>query len=205
MARIIVVRHGETEWNREEKFRGRADLALTERGWRQARAMAERLAQWPVAAIHASPLRRAMMTAQAQAQHLGLPVEEVPGLVDIDYGQWQGLSPQEVSQRFPQLYGQWLATPHLVQIPGGESLAQVRERAWRALHEIIAQWREETVAVVSHMVVCRLLLCAALGLEDSHFWQLEQDVGAINIVETRNELLTVTLINDTCHLKGLAL
>ena len=202
MARIILIRHGETEWNREERFRGRADLALTELGMRQAGAIAVKLAQWPVAAIYSSPLRRAMMTAQAQAQHLGVSVEVLPGLADIDYGKWQGLTPLEASQSFPESYGRWLEAPHLVQIPGGDSLAQVRERAWRALHDVVAQWRQETVAMVSHMVVCRLLLCAALGLDDSHFWQVEQDVGAINVLETRNELLTVTLINDTCHLKG---
>ncbi len=104
MTQIILVRHGQTEWNRVERFRGRANLDLNEVGIRQAEATAERVARWTVAAIYSSPLPRAKTTAQILARRLGLEVELLPGLIDIDYGQWQGLSPDEAAVRDSTLY-----------------------------------------------------------------------------------------------------
>ncbi len=93
MTRFILVRHGQTEWNRVERFRGRADLALNETGIRQAEAVAERLSRWQVATVYTSPLQRASVTAQTLASHLGLAVQPLDALIDIDFGRWQGLWP----------------------------------------------------------------------------------------------------------------
>ena len=206
MTRIILVRHGETEWNKAgaEKFRGREDIELNEIGVRQAKAAAERITSWPVSAFYSSPLKRALTTAKILAMPFCLSVESLEGLVDIDYGNWQGLPYQEVSERYKQLYNQWLQRPHEFTFPGGESLQDVRVRATAALEKVLGQHEEETIVLVSHQVVCKVLICSLLGLDNSHFWQVEQDVCAINVFEARNGRLTVTAINDTCHLESLS-
>jgi len=203
VARIILVRHGQTQWNREERFRGRADLALTELGLRQARATAERLARMGVSQIYSSPLRRALETARIIGQRLGIPAQPLEELIDIDFGDWQGLSPQEARERDGELYHLWSVSPHRVKFPGGESLGNVRQRVSQALEKVVAEHPEETVVLVSHMVACRVMICAVLGIDNSHFWQIGQDVCAINIFETRGDGLALRLLNDTCHLQGL--
>ncbi|MFQ5925719.1 MAG: histidine phosphatase family protein, partial [Dehalococcoidia bacterium] len=104
MTRIILIRHGQTEWNRGERFRGRVDIGLDETGMRQAEAAAERIARWGVAAIYSSPLKRATVTAQIIASRLHLPVEPVDGINDMDFGIWQGLSIGEARSRYPELF-----------------------------------------------------------------------------------------------------
>jgi broad specificity phosphatase PhoE len=199
--RFILVRHGRTAWNREVRFRGREDLPLDEAGLEQAEAAGRRIAAtWSVSAVYTSPLLRARQTAQAIAQNLGLAPQPLEGLLDLDYGRWQGLSPQEVEQRYGDLYPAWLRSPQTVRFPGGESLAQVRERALAAVLELARRHPGETVVLVGHQAVNKVLLCAVLGLDDSHFWRIEQDTGAINVFEYRGGTFVVTLLNDTCHL-----
>ena len=201
MTRIVLLRHGQTEWNRVERFRGRANLALDEVGLAQAEAAAAHIVGWQPVALYSSPLRRAVMTAQALAQRLTLPITPLEGLVDIDYGLWQGLSPEEAAERDPHRYRQWLEAPHLVRFPQGESLDEVRSRALAALDEVMARHRDQIAVMVSHKVVCKVLLCAVLGLDNSHFWQVEQDVCALNLIEVSERGRAVALLNDTCHLQ----
>ena len=220
--RFILVRHGRTAWNREVRFRGREDLPLDEVGLKQAEAAGRRIAAtWSVSAVYTSPLRRARQTAQAIAKALGLTPQPLEGLLDLDYGRWQGLSPQEVEERDGDLYAAWLRSPLTVQFPGGESLAQVRERALAAVLELARRHPGETVVLVGHQAVNKVLLGAVLtgahagpgwsqaqgpgsaghpGLDDSLFWRIEQDTGAINVFEYREGTFVVTLLNDTCHL-----
>ena len=202
MTRIILVRHGQTEWNRAERFRGRADLPLNGVGLAQAEATARRIAAaWPASAVYSSPLKRAMETAKIIAEVLDLAVQPLAGLMDIDYGEWQGLSPDEVAERYGDLYARWLEEPHLVRIPRGESLGEVRERAMAALEGVIARHSGQTVVLVSHQVVNKVLLCAVLGLDDSHFWHIGQENGAINVFEHCGRGFVISLLNDTCHLR----
>lgn len=204
MARFILVRHGQTAWNRKERFRGRADLLLNATGLKQAYAAAVYLRDRDIAEIYSSPLKRTLETAKVIAIQKGLPVHPLEGLIDIDFGDWQGLTADEAAKRDGDLYKTWLERPHEVRFPGGEGLADVRERVTAAAAELAARHPEETVILVSHMVVCRVLLCAMLGLDNSHYWQVGQDVCAINIFEIRDGASTVSLINETCHLKDLA-
>jgi len=202
LTRLIVVRHGRTEWNRVERFRGRADIKLDEVGIKQAEAAAARIAEWQVSAVYSSPLRRASTTAEILARPLGLEVTLLPGIIDIDYGEWQGLSPAGAAAKDGGLYSKWLESPHKVKFPGGESLAEVRERAASAVDGLIAQHPKETVVLVSHKVVCQILILSLLGLNNSHFWQITQDVCAVNLFEVRGGVPSALSLNDTCHLKG---
>jgi len=207
MTRIILVRHGQTAWNvgassaEGERFRGRIDLPLNEKGYAQAQALAGRLADEPIAAIYASPLQRAMETARPTARRLGLSVQPLGGIIDINYGEWQEHSHSEVSRLYPALYRQWLREPHLVRPPGGESLEEVRDRAMAALYHVIARHQDQIALVVAHQVVNKVLVCAMLGLDDSYFWRIRQDNGCLNIFDYQEGVFTAVLINDTCHLK----
>jgi len=204
LTRLIIVRHGQTAWNEGEgeRLRGRADLDLDEVGLRQAAAVATRLTKWVVAAVYSSPLRRAVRTAEVLAKPRGLQVQPLEGLIDIDYGRWQGLSLREAEADDPELYTLWLDNPHLVTFPGGEGLGQIRSRATAAVETVVSRHPEQTVVLVSHKVVCKILLCVLLGLDDSRFWQIHQGLCAINVVEMEKDSPLIVLLNDTCHLKG---
>ena len=203
MVRLIIVRHGQTEWNRVERFRGRADIELDEFGKKQAEAAAKRIGEWPISAIYSSPLKRALTTAEIMAGPLGLEVQPMSGIIDIDYGEWQGLSTEDVVDRDGHLYSQWIESPDKVKFPGGESFAEVRKRAASAVEELIKRHEKETVALVSHKVICQVLILSLLGLDSSCFWQITQDVCAMNLFEVRGGIPSALFINDTCHLEGL--
>ncbi len=206
MTRIVLVRHGRTAWNREARFRGQADVELDELGLKQAEATGRYLAaRWPVVAVYASPLLRTMQTAEAIARAQGLVARPLGGLLDIDFGEWQGHLVTEVAQRYPALYRAWMEAPHTVRFPGGGSLADVRSRVVAALDDVIARHTGEAVALVSHTVVNRVLLCAVIGLGNDHFWRLGQDTCAVNVFEAGQDgAFTIVLLNDTCHLQGLS-
>ncbi|MEK7847284.1 MAG: histidine phosphatase family protein [Chloroflexota bacterium] len=202
MGLLAIVRHGETEWNRVERLRGRADLDLNPTGVKQAQAAARHLARWHPVAVYSSPLRRAWHTGQIIAETLSLPLHPLDGLMDIDYGQWQGLSPDEAARRDGDLYRLWQDSPHLVKFPGGEGLAEVRARAEAALDHILDRHPQEPVVAVAHKVVCQMMVLALMSLDNSRFWQVAQDVAAINLFDLRRPYPAAMLINDTCHLKG---
>jgi broad specificity phosphatase PhoE len=204
MTRFILVRHGQTEWNRNERFRGRVDIPLNETGLAQAEATGRRVAEeWQPTAIYTSPLSRSVKTAEAIARHYGLPVQVHPGLVDIDYGDWQGLSPEEARQRWPEQIETWYNQPEKAQIPGGESLEVLRKRAMQTVSELAKQHGNETVVLVGHTVINRIILLGVLGLGNEKFWRIKQEPCAINVFEMEEGEFTLVSMNDTCHLKDL--
>jgi probable phosphoglycerate mutase len=205
MTRIVLVRHGQTTWNKEARFRGQAEVPLNEFGVRQAKATGRYVAaRWSVAAVYASPMGRTMQTAEAIAHAQGLTAQPLDGLLDINFGEWQGVLGKEVAERYPDLYRAWVEAPHTVQLPGGESLDIVRGRVVAALDDKVAQHRDETIVFVSHTVVNRVLLCVALGWGNDRFWRLGQAICAVNAFDVADDgSFTIQLLNDTCHLQDL--
>lgn len=203
MADIVLIRHGSTAWNEQERFRGLAEIELSETGKQQAIATAERIASLPVSEIYTSPIGRALETARIIASPLNLKVKSLPALGDINFGELQGLSFPEAEAKYSKIYSQWQHSPQLVKFPGGESLTEVRIRASNALDEIIQTLTEETVVLVSHRVVIGLLIAHYLGLEDSQFRQIEQKPCAINIFQKQKNHFYAILLNETCHLRNL--
>lgn len=184
-----------------ERFRGRTDLELDEVGIKQAEATAERLLEWPVSAVYCSPLKRTVTTANIIAQRLHLEVKPLSGIIDISFGEWHGLSPEEAAEKDGSLFTMWQKSPHLVKFPGGESLDEVRQRAGAAVDGLVKLHYEGTIALVSHRVVCQILILHLLGLDNSRFWQIGQDVCAVNLFEVKDGIPYARLLNDTCHLK----
>jgi broad specificity phosphatase PhoE len=202
MTTVYLVRHGQTAWNREEVFRGRADIALNETGREEALLAGQYLKRVAVNAIYSSPLSRAVETAEVIARYQDKKVLISDGLIDIDFGQWQGVSHEVVMERYGELYRQWKDNPHMVRFPGGETLEEVRERALRAVDEILLEHSDETLVMVSHRVVNKTLVCGLLGLDNSHFWKIGQDTACINVLEF-GEGFTLRCLNDTSHLAAI--
>ena len=204
MTRFILVRHGQTEWNRVERFRGRADIPLNEAGLAQARAAARRVAdEWRPVNVYSSPLSRAVKTAEAIAGLFDLQVQVYPGLVDIDYGQWQALTPEEARTRWPQEVDAWYSSPQAARIPGGETLDDLRQRGMSAVEELDKVHQGQTIVLVGHTVINRVLLLGVLGLGNNRFWRLGQEPCAINVFERDGADFTLITLNETGHLRGL--
>jgi broad specificity phosphatase PhoE len=207
MMRIILIRHGHTAWNvsegRGQRFRGTVDLPLADNGLAQARTTACRLAGSHLTAVYSSPLQRAARTAQILAEPHGLAVQSMPGLGSMDYGDWAGLLRADVARRWPDLYRQWRTDPFSVQIPGGDSLTDLRDRAVGAVREILARHTDgETIVIVSHQVVTKTLICTLMGLPNPAHWHVRQDLCNLTCFDydaTSDEFILVRL-NDACHL-----
>jgi broad specificity phosphatase PhoE len=203
LTRFFLIRHGQTGWNKEARFRGRVDIELDEAGMRQAEAVADRLAQCGAAAIYSSPLKRALMTAEPIARRVGLEVSPLEGINDMNFGVWQGRSVDEVREQDKELFEIWRQDPDRVRIPGGETLEEVRNRVAAVVDDLAARYDDGTVLLVTHRVVCKVLLCHLLGLDNSHFWQIAQDTAALSAFQITRGWSTVSLVNDTCHSRGL--
>jgi probable phosphoglycerate mutase len=201
---FILVRHGQTEWNRVERFRGHLDVPLNATGLAQAEATGKRVAaEWHPTVIYSSPLSRALRTAEAIAKHFAISVQVHPGLVDIDYGEWHGLTPDEARQRWYEQVENWYHHPELACIPGGETLTDLRARLMRAISELTVQHAGQTILLVGHTVVNRIILLGVLGLGNDRFWRIKQDTCAINVFEAEQGDYTLWSLNDVCHLRGL--
>ncbi len=201
MARVILVRHGETDWNREEVFRGRIDIKLNLEGHKQAEMVGLTLKDYKIEAVYSSPLKRAVETAFHISKLHNLPVKEVDGFIDMDFGEWQGLSRVEVEKGFKEIWNKWQQEPHKARIPKGEALSEIRERTIMALKDIISKHANGTLVVVSHRVPNKVLLLGILGLDNSYFWQIRQDPCCLNIFSYKEKGFVLELLNDTCHLK----
>lgn len=202
MTEIILVRHGETEWNAQEVFRGRIDIELNRTGVKQAELLAEYLGKRSLTAILSSPLQRAAKTAKLIAGYHEPDVEIASGLIDMDFGEWQSLPLHDVKDRYQELYTEWISHPDQVRIPSGESLDDVRQRAKKLVDDVIAKY-EGTVALVSHRVVNKVLICALLGLDNSRFWQIKQDTCGISTFYCDRGFFILTEHNNTTFLKPL--
>lgn len=204
VTRIYLARHGRTAWNREEIFRGRTDIPLDELGRRQAHALGQHLARAGIGVVVSSPLSRALETARIACSCWdGRDPRPDPAFTDLSFGEWEGLSRQEVQQRYPELYRRWATDPASVTFPGGESLSLVEERAWPALQSLAQAHAGETILVVTHRVVCKVLLGRALGAGLAAFWRIRQDTACLNLLEWRGDRVEVVRMNDTCHLRPL--
>jgi len=201
--RILLIRHGQTAWNAgagEERFRGRTDLPLDETGQAQARAVAERLKKEPVAALYASPLLRARQTVAPLAEERGLTIQPHDGLLDIHYGGFQGLTHAEAAAAYPEAYTLGRTIPSRVHFPGGECLADVQARLLTLLDELVARHPGQTVALVGHQIVNKVLACTLLGLDLDQIGRVQQDTAGLCVYEQVDGVWHTLALNDTCHL-----
>ena len=204
MTTILLVRHGHVPGIEPERFRGRADIELTDRGVIEARKTAEWIARfWQPTIVYTSPMKRCRDTAAAiAARCCQAGAEVLAGLNDLHYGEWQWQIAEAVAAESPVLYQRWRATPELMRFPMGESLQELAARAADALRLAIEKHPTETLVMVSHDSVNRVLLLQALGEPLSAYWKLAQEPCAINVIAITPDRVTVRM-NETTHLHGL--
>jgi broad specificity phosphatase PhoE len=202
MTRVYLIRHGQTVWNLERRYQGHLDSPLTELGRDQMRRLAAVLAAEPVRAVYTSPLHRCRWGASHIASHHALhPIVE-PGLIEINHGVLDGLRVDEMEQHVGALVRRWWHDPAGVTIPGGETLREARDRAYGAFRRIVESHPGDTVVVVAHGGVNKLILLTILGAPLDSYFRLQQHNGTINLIEYRDPLgPQVVAINDTCYLK----
>jgi broad specificity phosphatase PhoE len=201
--RVILVRHGQTEWNSKGIFRGVIDVELNKNGEQQARLTGEKLSRLCIDAVYSSPLSRSHKTAEIIASFHGHKVKVIESLTDMNFGVWQGLTRVQVKERYPEVFQTWEKRPDMVVIPEAETLSGVRKRIELGLKSILDGHDGRTVVIVSHGLIIKVLLCFVLGMGNSHFWKLRQDNSAINIFEYSKEGTKLFLMNDTTHLQSM--
>lgn len=198
--KLFLVRHGETERNREGRVMGQGDQCLTTEGRRQAVAVARALAKESITVIYSSPLVRAIETATVVGEKLGLPVQEREELAEMDVGELDGLTSEEMRARYPDLMEQWDNDPSTVLMPGGDSLAHVQEQAWNLVEAMLRDHPQDNIVAVSHNFPIGSLVCKALDLPLAAIRRLRVQLGSISIVEFHDGHGRLVLLNDTCHL-----
>lgn len=200
--RILLARHGETPWNAEGRYQGQIDIPLSPIGEAQAQALGARLASVDITRAVASPLSRAQRTAQLAlgAARADMLLTE-PELQEIAHGEWEGLLASEIHEKDPSRLQAWREEPDTVLMPGGESLRLVLERSWRGLARATEGLGEhDTLLVVAHDAVNRVILCKVLGLPISRLWTFRQAPTTLNLLEGVDlDSLEVVRLNDCAH------
>ena len=198
--RLIVVRHGETLYNVQSRFTGQTDIPLSALGEQQAAALGKRLAAEPLAAIVASDLRRARVTAQAIARYHELPVQEDADLREMTFGAWEGSTYDEIMARDANLVQRWLSDPTIYAPPGGETVIQLRDRVVRALERWQTRCPETTILWAVHGGVIEVLLCYLLGVDLKLRWQFRHENASITEIDLGRKGTRVVHLNETTHL-----
>lgn len=201
--RLLAVRHGATEWSQARRFAGSQDIPLTAYGRLQAEAVAQALAGTSAAAVYTSPLERARTSAEVIAKPHRLEAIIEPDFREMAFGAWEGLTRDEMATRFPAEAVAWASTPHVLTPPQGEPLAAVDSRVRAAVAALFERHRGDTVILVSHAIVMRLIVLAALGLGPERLWSVDASPAGITEIDYQEDWATVHRLNTLAHLDGL--
>ena len=204
MVRVILIRHAQTSWNQVRRIQGgNSDTRLNEEGERQRRCLALKLKTEQIQAVYSSPLRRAMDTARAIADAQGLEVIAEPALKEINCGTLEGTPAREIGNRLRQLLLGGDEGALLFKKCGGESLEELRERAWGAIQRLASRHPDEVIAVVSHYFVIAVILCAVLDHPVSQIGKFRLGETSISTVIFGDSGPYLSLFNDRCHLMAI--
>ena len=199
--RFYLLRHGETEWNKLGKFQGWTDITLDERGLSQARDSARAALLWDHSVIYSSTLTRTVQVAEEIRKLTGAPVVSDPGLRELGLGDLEGVSGAEMRADWPEVYSAWRADPANVQMPNGESVTQLQERAWAAIQEIEkAHAGTPGVVVVSHNFAIRTIVCAILEIPLSNFHRMSMGLGSLSTFDSDENGRRLVTYNCNSHL-----
>ena len=201
MSRLLLARHGETELNSSERYWGRTDVTLSAAGLRQAERLRDRLATEKLNAVYSSDLRRASLTADTIASRHKLEVIICPELREIDFGQLEGLTFDQIGRLYPDVTRLWMERSPELKYPSGESIYQLNNRVSDFMRRLEKHANEETILIVAHSGVLRTLACQLLGIEPQHRWQIRLDLASLTVIETYPQGAILTLLNDVSHLR----
>lgn len=201
MTRLLLVRHGETDWNRQHRHQGQRDIPLNDLGRRQVLAVSKRLANEPIKAIYASDLKRAWDTATAISTfHDGVKIDKEIRLREMNFGEWEGLTWSEIQASEPSVIDNWskyLAEPGP---PGGENIVRFARRIQDAIDEIINCHPDENVLVVAHGGTLMVLVCLMLDHPIEKYWQFRVDKASLSEIDVFSDGVIINQLNDTSHL-----
>jgi probable phosphoglycerate mutase len=199
--RLIIVRHGESEWNRIGRYQGQGDAPLSDLGLRQAEALALRLADEPLDAIFTSALQRAAKTAEAIARyHRDTPFEHRPALLEIHHGDWQGLLADEVIERYGEGLREWREHPTRAQMPNGESFSNILKRVLDFKEYLCVAYSGRNVLISTHDVVVKILVADALGMNMDRINRIWVTNASISVIEYGEDLPYLVSLSEACHL-----
>ena len=200
MMKLLLIRHGQTDWNLLEKYQGQTDIALSGEGIRQADLLAQNFPVDTLDIIYTSDLQRAVMTAERLAEKFSAPLYADKALRELNFGAWEGLTYQEIAERWPQEVKNLFGAPEKLQIPEGETFLMLQRRAMDKINEIRAENEGKNVAVVAHGAISKAILTALLHIPLHYVWMLRQDNTAVNILRFDDEFVSVELLNGISHL-----
>lgn len=201
MTKIYLVRHGETDWNKENRCQGCIDIELNDEGIKQAKAIAERLSIEKIDVIYSSMLKRAFNTAEYINQKFSLNINQDRALNEIDFGEWEGLTFEEMRARPDYNFGQWKTAPHNATFPGEGNLKVVQDRAMNLVYKIIKENQGKNILIVSHGGILKTIILGLLniGLEAyNKFYITNTSLSIITVEKERN---FINVLNETCHLR----
>ena len=201
---VWLARHGETIWTVEDKFNGLSEVELTERGRTQAEELGKWLEKEPLSAVYCSPLQRCIETAGLAVAHRGLSPIITPELKELDYGLWDGMRREEIISSYAELWKEWTRDPAAVAAPQGETGYDVLARVMPAIKRLVTKHAGESILVVAHKAVNRLVLCDLLGVPPRDYRRrIGQSACALNCIKWLNEEPFVVLVNSTAHYHAL--
>ena len=198
--RLILVRHGQTEWNAGGRYQGQSNVALSDTGRKQARFLAERFPVRQLDAIYTSDLDRAKETAECVGKRLGLMVYQEKAFRELSFGDWEGLTYQEISSRWPEEAEKLFTAPDELVIPHGETFRDLQKRALDKIYSLYEKHIDQTVAVFAHGAINKTILAGLMHIPLHYLWSLRQDNTAVNILRLDDGYVMVELINSTSHL-----
>jgi alpha-ribazole phosphatase len=201
--RLIIVRHGETFYNAQRRFTGQSDVPLDPLGERQTAALVDCLANEHLDVVVTSDLERTRVTARAIADNNGLPLQEDIDLRELAFGEWEGYTYDEVLARDANLVALWRADPTQYAPPGGETVAQLRDRCARALKRWQTEYPEANVLWVTHGGLIGVLLCYVLDIDLRRRWQFRHDNASISEIRLSGDRAIIARLNETTHIRAL--
>ncbi len=199
--KFFLVRHGETEWNKLGRFQGHQDISLNERGLSQAKETARAAAEWGHCAIYSSPLVRTVQVAEEIAKVTPMPLAKEAGLKELSLGELEGVTGQEMREGWPVVFAQWRSNPELMSMPNGESLVELRERAWQVILDIEQKHEpEDSVVVISHNFAIRSIVGELLGQPLEYFHRMSLNLASVCTFDSDDRGRRLTGYNSTGHL-----
>ncbi len=184
---VILVRHGETEWNVLHRFQGLSDVPLNDTGRQQAGFAANGLRDVKLDVIYTSPLQRAAETAEIIRGGRNIPIYPSEGLKEMGVGEWEGLLVSEIDKKYPGQYDIWRTAPTRIRLKGGELFTDTQQRAWKTFWEIVKKHEGKNVLIVSHMMCISSILLTIAGIPLDEIWQHPIGNAALNIVEADSD------------------
>ncbi|QEK12183.1 histidine phosphatase family protein [Crassaminicella thermophila] len=203
MTKLYLIRHGQTKWNTESRAQGSINVALSKEGRYQATLLANRMKNYEIDCIYSSDLDRAYETAVILGEKLNTEVKKISGLREMSFGEWEGLTHENIKKNYLEHYTVWRSKPHEANIPGGEKLIDVQKRGLETINDIITENKGKNIMVVSHGVTIKSIILGIMDIDLSNFYKIRQDNTCVNLIEYRDYGPVIVTLNDTAHLENI--